>query len=164
MGIIKCLKEFLQSSGTTAFTSKDLSKFSPPDLLQNSIEKVIMNLTGVNNLIKIRALMEKLSNDQDKVINKSFEKKQQKETEVMIKLRKKEEQKDGEEGKDKDDVNDIVNNMASDVVSDVVKGVMDVMKNDEANDEKEKDYYLNSERDGNRMKKTKKSFTILNQG
>ncbi|CAJ0765457.1 20478_t:CDS:2, partial [Entrophospora sp. SA101] len=83
---------------------------------------------------------------------------------VMIKLRKKEEQKDGEEGKDKDDVNDIVNNMASDVVSDVVKGVMDVMKNDEANDEKEKDYYLNSERDGNRMKKTKKSFTILNQG
>ncbi|CAH1761813.1 380_t:CDS:2 [Entrophospora sp. SA101] len=83
MGIIKCLKEFLQSSGTTAFTSKDLSKF-PPDLLQNSIEKVIMNLTGVNNLIKIRALMEKLSNDQDKVINKSFEKKQQKETEDYL--------------------------------------------------------------------------------
>jgi len=33
-----------------------------------------MNSTDVNNLIKIRALMEKLNNDQDKVINKSFEK------------------------------------------------------------------------------------------
>nr|CAG8570004.1 11052_t:CDS:2 [Entrophospora candida] len=50
------------------------------DLLPNSIEKMIMNSTGVNNLIKIRALMEKLDNDQDKVINKLFEEKQQKET------------------------------------------------------------------------------------